>query len=163
MDPDGFEQLYHFINNALGQRLSAKFSADATSGKSPLTVSFKDESLGNVLQYMWDFGDGDKSTVPNPVHIFQKPGEYSVRLTLSNEEENIHKRKKILFLFFPVSSPKPGSVSMPTQAKHRSRGYSPIPHPVTQSIIHGTLAMAALRIHRILPISMKNPENIPLH
>jgi PKD repeat protein len=85
--PDGFEQLYHFISNALGQRLSAQFSADETSGKFPLTVTFKDESLGNAIQYMWDFGDGEKTTVPNPVHTFQKPGVYSIKLTLSNEEE----------------------------------------------------------------------------
>lgn len=104
--PDGFEQLYHFISNALGQRLSAKFSVDERSGKSPLTVTFKDESLGSALQYMWDFGDGDKSTVPNPVHIFKKPGVYSVKLTLSNEEENTSKEEKDFISVLPRIVPE---------------------------------------------------------
>jgi PKD repeat protein len=106
--PDGFEQLYRFINNALGQRISSKFSVDKTSGKSPLTVAFKDESQGNVLQYMWDFGDGDKSSEPNPVHVFQKPGFYSVKLTLSNEEENISKEEKDYISVLPRIVPQAG-------------------------------------------------------
>ena len=85
--PDGFEKLYRFINNALGQRLLAKFSVDMRSGKFPLTVKFNDDSLGNTTQYMWDFGDGGKSTEQNPVYTYQKPGLYSIKLTLSNEEE----------------------------------------------------------------------------
>lgn len=104
--PDGFEQLYRFISNALGQRLSVKFSADERSGKSPLTVAFRDESLGSALQYMWDFGDGDKSTVPNPVHIFKKPGIYSVKLTLSNEEENTSKEEKDFISVLPRIVPE---------------------------------------------------------
>ncbi len=57
--PDSFEVLFQFVTNALGQRLAAKFSADKTSGKSPLTVTFRNESLGGPTQFMWDFGDGE--------------------------------------------------------------------------------------------------------
>lgn len=106
--PDGFDNLFRFINNALGQRLSTKFSADTVSGKSPLTVNFKDESLGSPLLYMWDFGDGEKSTERNPVHVYEKPGKYSVRLTLSNEEENNSVEQKDFITVRPRIIPKAG-------------------------------------------------------
>lgn len=37
------------------------------------------------LTFQWDFGDGASSALPNPSHSYQKPGVYTVRLTLSNE------------------------------------------------------------------------------
>jgi len=106
--PDGFDKLYRFINNALGQRLNAKFSADTGSGKSPLKVTFKDESLGNPIQFMWDFGDGGKSTERNPVHIYEKPGLYSVKLTLSNEADTNSFEQKNIISVHPHIIPKAG-------------------------------------------------------
>jgi gliding motility-associated-like protein len=45
-------------------------------------VSFTDSSSvsGNasITGYWWDFGDGNQSTVQNPVHIFQSSGTYTV-------------------------------------------------------------------------------------
>lgn len=34
------------------------------------------------LQHMWDFGDGNTSTQPSPMHNYSLPGEYTVTLTL---------------------------------------------------------------------------------
>jgi PKD repeat protein len=37
--------------------------------------------VGNPVQtYLWDFGDGQTSTSPNPVHIYQQEGIYTVTL-----------------------------------------------------------------------------------
>jgi PKD repeat protein len=106
--PDGFEELYGFISKALGQRLATKFSADATSGKIPFTVTFRDESLGSPTHHMWDFGDGGKSTERNPVHIYEKPGLYSVKLTLSNQEENNSSERKDFISVSPRILPTAG-------------------------------------------------------
>jgi len=63
------------------------FSASPTSGKTPLTVSFTDQSTGSPASWNWTFGDGTYSTEKNPRHIYKKPGKYSVTLTL-NETGN---------------------------------------------------------------------------
>jgi YVTN family beta-propeller protein len=59
------------------------FSASPTSGKTPLTVSFTDQSIGSPNSWAWNFGDGTNSTEQNPVHIYNKAGQYSVTLTLN--------------------------------------------------------------------------------
>lgn len=41
-------------------------------------------SLGSPGSLVWDFGDGDTSHVPNPVHTYQQDGTYQVCLTASN-------------------------------------------------------------------------------
>jgi PKD repeat protein len=48
---------------------SSSFSADVTSGVSPLTVSFTNTST-NATNYLWYFGDGTTSSEKNPVHIY---------------------------------------------------------------------------------------------
>ncbi|NJL15659.1 MAG: PKD domain-containing protein [Microscillaceae bacterium] len=35
---------------------------------------------------LWDFGDGQTSTLQNPLHTFTAPGEYEVKLTINNAE-----------------------------------------------------------------------------
>lgn len=62
----------------------ANFTANITEGNAPLAVQFNDESTGNVTAWLWDFGDGNTSTVQNPVHTYESPGNYSVTLTASN-------------------------------------------------------------------------------
>jgi len=61
-----------------------EFTANITSGPSPLTVSFKDSSSGLPIQWNWDFGDGTSSDEQNPVHIYNVAGKYDVRLTITN-------------------------------------------------------------------------------
>ncbi|MDO5838816.1 MAG: PKD domain-containing protein [Methanosarcina mazei] len=63
------------------------FSASQVSGKTPLSVSFTDQSTGSPAEWNWTFGDGTYSTEKNPVHIYKKPGRYPVTLTL-NETGN---------------------------------------------------------------------------
>ena len=37
---------------------------------------------GYIVNYTWDFGDGNKSFLPNPSHVYRKPGTYTVTLTV---------------------------------------------------------------------------------
>lgn len=55
-----------------------------TTIASELSVLFSNTS-SNATSYNWDFGDGKTSTAPNPTHIYEKPGRYSVTLTLTND------------------------------------------------------------------------------
>lgn len=49
----------------------------------PLTRTFIDQSIGAVT-YLWEFGDGNTSTAPNPTHTYATNGVYNVKLTVTN-------------------------------------------------------------------------------
>ncbi|AKB27475.1 cell surface protein [Methanosarcina siciliae T4/M] len=66
----------------------ANFTATPTSGDSPLTVQFTDESAGSPTAWAWDFdSDGNvDSTEQNPGHTYSDAGSYTVNLTVTNED-----------------------------------------------------------------------------
>jgi len=66
----------------------ANFTANVTVGEAPLTVAFSDTSTGNPEEWWWNFGDGNTSTMQNPVHVYAVPGTYSVTLEATNEVDN---------------------------------------------------------------------------
>jgi PKD repeat protein len=61
----------------------AIFNADPASGSSPLDVTFTDLSTGNIISWLWDFGDGSTSNAENPSHTYSYPGSYSVTLSVT--------------------------------------------------------------------------------
>jgi len=61
----------------------ARFSANITSGYTPLIVQFTDESARDPTYWNWDFGDGVNSTDQNPTHTYAT-GVYTVNLTVTN-------------------------------------------------------------------------------
>ena len=54
-------------------------------GCAPLLVSFENETTHGV-NYFWEFGDGSSATDANPVHVYQTPGVYNVRLVVTGYE-----------------------------------------------------------------------------
>ncbi|AKJ37834.1 PKD domain-containing protein [Methanosarcina barkeri] len=62
----------------------ADFSATPTSGKTPLTVEFTDNSTGIPTAWKWSFGDGTTSREQNPEHQYLQGGSYKVTLTVVN-------------------------------------------------------------------------------
>lgn len=54
------------------------------------TVYFIDYSSNNntILSWFWDFGDGNTSTLQNPVHQYASSGNYWVCLTISNSSQS---------------------------------------------------------------------------
>jgi len=71
------------VNKAIGIP-SASFTADSTTGDAPLTVQFTDSSSNTPTAWVWSFGDGESSTLPNPSHTYTTAGSYTVSLTASN-------------------------------------------------------------------------------
>ena len=64
----------------------ANFTATPISGTVPLQVQFTDQSTGTVTGWAWDFnndGTVDSST-QNPTYVYNTPGTYTVKLTVSN-------------------------------------------------------------------------------
>ena len=63
--------------------------ADKTSGKAPLTVQFEGaqsfDPAGGSLEYAWDIAGEASSTRADTTYTFEEPGNYWVKLTVTNE------------------------------------------------------------------------------
>lgn len=71
-----------------------------SAGRAPLSIQFDGSASGDPelspLSYRWDFGDGTTSDQPiPPVHLFSLPGEYRVRLVVS-DAKGLNGTKEIL-------------------------------------------------------------------
>src|SRR5512136_2878591 len=75
----------NFIIVRVGNPPKAQFTAYPQDGAAPLAVTFLDLSRGYPSSRVWDFGDGASSTDINPVHVYEKPGKYTVTLTVTND------------------------------------------------------------------------------
>ncbi len=64
--------------------LQAKFYGIPGTTVFPLTIQFKDASIGTPVSWSWNFGDGNTSTQQNPTHIYYTPGSYNVTLAIQN-------------------------------------------------------------------------------
>jgi PKD repeat protein len=68
----------------LPSNISAAFAAsDTVHCSGAATVSFSNTSTG-ANTYLWNFGDGDTSTLAAPTHVYSTAGNYSVTLTACN-------------------------------------------------------------------------------
>jgi len=66
--------------------IHADFIPSVTGGLVPLAVRFTDNSSGNPTGWSWDFGDGTSSDLSSPEHVYEKPGKYTVRLTVQGSQ-----------------------------------------------------------------------------
>lgn len=84
--PCGLDSLTESI--VLGSPPVAAFTS-ISSGSScvPVTVQWMDQSAGTYDSYQWSFPGGtpNTSTDPDPVVVYETPGEYNVSLTVSGE------------------------------------------------------------------------------
>lgn len=69
-----------------------------------LTYTFTNTS-SNASSYLWNFGDGNTSTIQNPVHTYNNPGTYTVTLISDNDACNeVSSNQTINAVASPVSS-----------------------------------------------------------
>ncbi|MDY0218577.1 MAG: PKD domain-containing protein [Candidatus Cloacimonas acidaminovorans] len=68
--------------------LTAYFTATITNTLNSTQVQFHQHCSGNPDSYLWNFGDGQTSTEPNPYHIYYTPGLYTVTLTVYKDGES---------------------------------------------------------------------------
>ncbi|HDN50444.1 MAG TPA: PKD domain-containing protein [Thermoplasmatales archaeon] len=72
---------------------TALFKFDPTKPKIREEVTFTSLSAdedGTIVNFTWDFGDGNISYEENPVHIFEKKGTYNVTLTVIDNDGATH-------------------------------------------------------------------------
>jgi PKD repeat protein len=65
--------------------------ADPDEGAPPLKVQFTasvEEEEGGPFTFKWDFGDGSSSAEQNPTHTYDKVGEYTATLSVTDQKGN---------------------------------------------------------------------------
>jgi PKD repeat protein len=70
-----------------------------------LKVGFIDRSEGIMNEWLWDFGDGNISTEPNPEHAYADSGVYVVSFSISNSDSLLWCNAAItkeIFVFSPA-------------------------------------------------------------
>ena len=77
------------ITVSANQAPTAAASADATSGKAPLTVNFDGSASSDpdnlIVAYDWNFGEGPDVGGVAPSHTYASSGSYTVTLTVTDE------------------------------------------------------------------------------
>jgi|GEM_PF-997549 len=90
------------------------------NGNGPLNVTFNSTSSydpdGTLAAYLWEFGDGSTSTLPNPTHTYTSQGSYQAELTVT-DNLGLAQSDSLPIIVYGVSLPPDQSaVSIPGEA-----------------------------------------------
>ncbi|HWQ64088.1 MAG TPA: PKD domain-containing protein [Methanospirillum sp.] len=91
---------------AVKKKPVAKFSTANNEGSAPLTVRFRDTSVGEISSWKWDFGDGTGISDQNPSHTYTKPGNYAASLTITTPEGSQKSDISMILVTSSTSMPK---------------------------------------------------------
>ncbi|MCF3648177.1 PKD domain-containing protein [Synoicihabitans lomoniglobus] len=67
------------------EKIKPDFTAIPREGTAPLSVKFTNTSSGKIDKVNWNFGDGTISDEFNPIHRYENPGLYEIRLVASGQ------------------------------------------------------------------------------
>ncbi|MGB0653011.1 MAG: PKD domain-containing protein [Thermoplasmatota archaeon] len=88
-DNDGDAATHCQTVSVLNVAPTAGFLPDANPAETNAATTFADASTdddGTVMAWSWDFGDGATSTAQSPVHTFGDDGDYTVCLTVTDDD-----------------------------------------------------------------------------
>lgn len=95
--------------------INADFTANPEKGIIPLTVQFTDLSEGDISGWLWNFGDGQTSSLQNPSHTYNDRGRYTVTLKVTGTDGSDTTTTKTDYIrvrlpYVTMISPDSGSV-----------------------------------------------------
>jgi PKD repeat protein len=66
--------------------LNASVTGNVSIGAAPLSTYFQSQVTGGVpaYTYIWQFGDGNTSSIPEPTHVYAEPGTYTASLIVAD-------------------------------------------------------------------------------
>lgn len=85
-------------------------------------VSFFDASSGDPTSWLWDFGDGNTSTIQNPIHTYTTSGTYTVELTATNQFGS-HTETKTNYIVVNLSAQTPVAPSCVPMTQNGTLGF----------------------------------------
>ena len=74
----------------------ARFSYTPTNPQPNEPVYFIDQSRGNIVTWIWDFGDGTTEDGRNPTHVYNSEGNYTVTLRVIDTNNNFDTTQKTI-------------------------------------------------------------------
>lgn len=93
-----------FLSVNIQAQISSIFSADKTSGCSPLTVVFTNQSTGAITSWNWSFGNGNTGVgSATKTEIYTNPGTYTVTLVVSDGNQTSSSSQTIIVFANPVA------------------------------------------------------------
>jgi PKD repeat protein len=88
--------VYVAVGSGVTPAVEASFEMSTLWPASGREIRFFDRSSGPPRSWSWDFGDGGGSTLPNPTHVFAKPGTYTVTLRAGNDASSSVQERTII-------------------------------------------------------------------
>jgi PKD repeat protein len=87
----------------------AAFNSNVTSGYSSVSVQFEDTSTNTPTTWLWEFGDGETSTVQNPNHLYNRSignvtTMYNVSMSAGNVGGSDWENKTSYITVYPINS-----------------------------------------------------------
>ncbi|MBK8267826.1 MAG: hypothetical protein IPK83_05790 [Planctomycetes bacterium] len=70
---------WDFFEKVIRERPWIRLSVERAQGGAPLAMQFHVETSPRWTKLKWFFGDGSESYDASPVHVYEKPGPYTVR------------------------------------------------------------------------------------
>ncbi|MEM2388571.1 MAG: PKD domain-containing protein [Candidatus Thermoplasmatota archaeon] len=93
------EGTHQWINFTIGKDyLKADFYWNPEEPYTVDEIKFYDISQGSIVNYTWDFGDGEISYEKNPLHRYRDDGIYEVRLRIVDRNGNFDELKKKIYV-----------------------------------------------------------------
>lgn len=86
----------------------AGFSASPLQGDAPLTVTFDNESEGDIAEYVWDFTGDDITDSANPAPppvTYNTPGIYNITLTVTSSTGQSESATASIVVYGSASNP----------------------------------------------------------
>lgn len=131
-DPD-FQPIPHTVVEgtitiipAINQEPTASFEFSPESPSTRDVIQFTDTSTdpdGEIVAWLWDFGDGTTSTEQNPTHRYEREGVYTVTLTVTDDRDGQGTATARFYVFPAPPEGAAGVIAFPnpasTQAKFR--------------------------------------------
>lgn len=71
------------------------FGSNVREACAGVSVTFQLESGNTQAKFLWNFGDGNFSSQPNPVHVYSKPGAYDVTLSVTSTADGQIKTRTV--------------------------------------------------------------------
>ncbi|MFZ5979095.1 MAG: C10 family peptidase [Candidatus Zixiibacteriota bacterium] len=109
---DGCDPMVEYLIRYITPDKGVTFTADTTVGWAPFDVQFTGESELAVESWLWEFGDGDTSSLQSPLHNYDNPGIYDVELSVFAEGES-HSYIKSDFIIALADTIRGGEVEGP--------------------------------------------------
>jgi PKD repeat protein len=91
----------------------ASFIADNSTICQNGNITFTDQSTNTPTSWLWNFGDGQTSTLQNPSHQYATAGTYTVALTATNAGGNNTSTQTNLITVNPIVVPAVSIAALP--------------------------------------------------